>query len=281
MNNPRYSVVVVHGISDKTGDQQFGFSSALGEKVMPDQSVRDKYWVEAVWEPVNNALDDKIQDIVLKLVDTYDKTTYWRDSELAKATSGMCKVCIWIRWLLRRIFKGWFVEKTTRALDLVLDLPMYLGNPKGERIRDEVKKAIRKALDANANGVILVGHSLGSVIAYDVIRESQSEGGEHFPIKAFVTMGSPLAWVTDLRIADKEIPDASFSIGNIQWINFYDVQDPVSLKMGLPTSRFPDVNNEPAICSGKRYIGAHTVYWCRDEVAQKIAALCCVDGMSS
>ena len=274
MNNPRYSVVVVHGISDKTGDQQFGFSSALGEKVMPEQSVRDKFWVEAVWEPVNNALDDKIQDIVLKLVDTYDKTTYWRDSELAKATSGMCKVCIWIRWLLRRIFKGWFVEKTTRALDLVLDLPMYLGNPKGERIRDEVKKAIRKALDANANGVILVGHSLGSVIAYDVIRESQSEGGEHFPIKAFVTMGSPLSWVTDLRIADKEFLGTVFHIGGIDWVNFYDEQDPVPLNVGLSKSMFPDVQNEPAICSGEKYIDAHTVYWQRDEVARKIASLC-------
>ena len=277
----KVAVVVVHGISDKTGDQQFGFSRALGEKVMPDQSERDKYWVEAVWEPVNNALDDKIQDVVLELVDTYDKTTYWRDSELAKATSGMCKACIWTRWILRKVLTGWFVERTTRALDLVLDLPMYLGSPKGERIRGEVKKAIRKALEANANGIILVGHSLGSVIAYDVIRESLSEEGEHFPIKAFVTMGSPLDWVTDLRIADKEIPDTSFSIGNIQWINFYDVQDPVPLKRGLPTRRFPDVHNESAICSGKRYIGAHTVYWSRDEVAQKIAALCCVDGISN
>lgn len=274
MNNPKYSVVVVHGISDKIGDQQPGFSEALGAKVMPDQSVRDKYWVEAVWESVNNALDDKIQDIVLKLVDSYDKTTYWRDSELAKATSGMCKACIWIRWCLFKSFRAWLVKKTVRALDLVLDLPMYLGDPKGERIRTKVKDAIRKALAANANGVILVGHSLGAVIAYDVIRESQSEGGEHFPIKAFVTMGSPLDWVTDLRIVDKELSGTVFDIGGIDWVNFYDEQDPVPLNRDLPKSRFPDVHNEPAICSGEKYIDAHTVYWQRDEVVRMVRSLC-------
>ena len=274
MNTPKYPVVVVHGISDKTGDQQSGFSRVLGEKVMPDQAVRDKYWIEAVWEPVNNALDDKIQDIVLKLVDTYDKTTYWRDSELAKATSRMCKACVWVRWVLCKGLAGWFVKKTTRALDLVLDLPMYLGNPKGEKIRAKVKEAIGRALDTKAEGVVLVGHSLGSVIAYDVIRESQSGSGEKFPIKAFITMGSPLAWVTDLRIAEKEVPNSTFNIEGIEWVNFYDEQDPVPLNTELSQSRFPNVQNEPAICSGKKYIDAHTVYWQRDEIARKIASLC-------
>ena len=280
MNKPRYSVVVVHGISDKTGDQQSGFSRVLGEKVMPDKSVRDKYWVEAVWEPVNNALDDKIQDIVLKLIDTYDKTTYWRDSELAKTTSRICKACIWMRWLLFKAFRAWLAKKTTRALDLVLDLPMYLGEPKGRRIRTKVKDAIRKAQEDNPNGIILVGHSLGSVIAYDVIRELQSEGGEHFPIKAFITMGSPLAWVTDLRLADGEITDAALNIEGIEWVNFYDEQDPVPLNVGLPNSIFPNVQNEPAICSGEKYIDAHTVYWKRDEIVGKIVSLC-YDGCKS
>lgn len=274
MKTPEYPVVVVHGISDKTDDQQSGFSNVLGEKVMPDQSVRDKYWIEAVWEPVNNALDDKIQDIVLQLVDVYDKTTYWRDSELATATSRIRKSFIWMKWALCKLFTAWFVQKTTRALDLVLDLPMYLGNPKGEKIRAKVREAINKALDTKAEGVILVGHSLGSVIAYDVIRELKSEKGEKFPIKAFITMGSPLDWVTDLRIADKELPDSAFNIGDVKWINFYDEQDPVPLNRELPRSRFPDVQNERAICSGKKYIDAHTVYWQRDEIAKKIASLC-------
>ena len=157
---------------------------------------------------------------------------------------------------------------------------MYLGDPKGGKIRTKVKDAIRRALDINPNGIILVGHSLGSVIAYDVIRESQSEDGEHFPIKAFVTMGSPLAWVTDLRIADGEITDAALNIESIKWVNFYDEQDPVPLNRELPQNRFPTVQNEPAICSGEKYIDAHTVYWQRDEIARTIASLC-YDGCKS
>lgn len=271
MKSPKCAVVVVHGISDKSGDQQKGFSNELAKKIMPDKAVRDKYWIEAIWEPINNPLDDKIQDIVLQLVSTYDKTTYWRDSELAKAKSEMRKFFIWLQWCVWKWFMCSLSKKTTRALDLVLDLPMYLGNPKGGKIRDKVNEAIKKALSTECASVVLVGHSLGSVIAYDVIRESLSEEGPHFPIKAFITMGSPLAWVTDLRIADKEVPDSQFFIGNIPWVNFYDEQDPVPLKNNLPENRFPDVKNEPAIRSGERYIDAHTIYWKREEVANKIA----------
>lgn len=273
MKHPKYAVVVVHGISDKSGGQQKGFSSELAKQVMPDPSILNQYWIESVWESVNNALDDKIQDVVLQLTNIYDKTSYWRNSELKKANCIACKFCIWIRWIARQLLTPWFVQRTTRALDLVLDLPMYLGNPKGEKIRAKVKDSIRKALEITGEGVVLIGHSLGSVIAYDVIRESLAENGEHFPIKAFITMGSPLAWVTDLRVADKEVPDQPFRIGDIAWYNFFDEQDPVSLKNHLPNSRFPDVKNESAIRSGEKYINAHTIYWQRKEVAKKVLEL--------
>lgn len=273
MKCPRYAVVVVHGISDKSGGQQAGFSSALAKQVIPDPLICDQYWIESVWESVNNALDDKIQDTVLQLTNIYDKTRYWRDSELKKVNCMACKACIWIRWLTRQLLTPWFIERTTRALDLVLDLPMYLGEPKGKKIRDIVKESIQKALTVSDEGVVLIGHSLGSVIAYDVIRESLAENGDHFPIKAFITMGSPLAWVTDLRVADKEVDDQPFRIGDIAWYNFFDEQDPVPLKKKLPESRFPDVKNESAICSGEKYINAHTVYWQREEIAKTISEL--------
>ena len=126
MKIPKYAVVVVHGISDKKGDQQKNFSKALAEKVLPDQSLREKYWHEAVWEPVNNALDDKIQDVVLQLVNTYDKTSYWRDAELAKAKSKLRKAWVWLWWCGCWVVERLLANKITRALDLVLDLPMYL-----------------------------------------------------------------------------------------------------------------------------------------------------------
>ena len=106
MKIPKYAVVVVHGISDKKGAQQKNFSKALAEKVLPDQSLWEKYWHEAVWEPVNNALDDKIQDVVLQLVNTYDKTSYWRDAELAKAKSKLRKAWVWLWWWVAGSLNG-------------------------------------------------------------------------------------------------------------------------------------------------------------------------------
>lgn len=272
MIKPKYAVVVVHGISDKKGGQQKGFSDTLAVQVFPDAVCRDRFWHEALWESVNDKLDDKIQDVVLQLVNTYEKTSYWRDAELKKARS------IWRKfWIHVKASWWWLVEKCllnkiTRSLDLVLDLPMYLGNPKGAKIRAIVREAIEQALKQTDEGIILVGHSLGSVIAFDVMQELCSQQGGKCKIRALVTLGSPLGWVTELKIAEKELPDEEIRT-SIPWYNFYDVQDPVPMLTALSTCRFPDVKNQPRILSGEKYINAHTIYWERQDVASLISRL--------
>ena len=272
MGRPKYSIVVVHGISDKTGDQQKGFSIELAKQVFPDPICRERFWHEAVWEPVNDKLDDKFQDVVLQLVNTYEKTTYWRDAELKKAKSLWRRLCIRVKAGFWWVVEKCLMNKITRALDLALDLPMYLGDPKGERIRATVKDTIEQALKRTDEGVVLVGHSLGSVIAFDVMQDLFKEKGEDCKIKALVTMGSPLGWVTELKIADKEIKDEEIRTA-LPWFNFYDIQDPVPLMTGLSECRFLGVQNLPPISSGEKYIDAHVVYWRRPEVAELISRL--------
>ena len=273
MKKPKFAVVVVHGISDKKGDQQENFSKRLAENVMPDLAIRDKYWLEALWEKVNDKADDKIQDIILQTIGLYDKTDYFRDAVLEKLQGPkfVKKFAWW--YLQRKIWNKGTVDTVVKGFDLLLDLPLYLGNPRGERIRKVVVDRIREAKLLNVEGVVLVGHSLGSVIAYDVVRKSLVDGKSSLPIKAFVTMGSPLAWVTDLRIAEGDIPNCSCGIGNIPWFNFYDVADPVAMKNKLPEDRFPGMRNEPPIETGLELVDAHTAYWGRHEIANKISEL--------
>jgi len=164
MKIPKYSVVVVHGISDKTGDQQPGFSNALAERVMPDQYVREKYWYEAVWEPVNNALDDKIQDVVLQLVNAYDKTMYWRDAELAKATSKLRKACVWLWWISWWVIERKLVKKITSALGL--EEALNAGD--GVEVYDETvffhEVGKRPCATQQLGGVPRVPHPAGLVV---------------------------------------------------------------------------------------------------------------------
>ena len=108
-----------------------------------------------------------------------------------------------------------------------MDLPLYWDAERAEIIRSKVREAIHDADEDNTEGVVLLGHSLGSVIAFDVLAEAV-ERGEDSPIKALVTMGSPLKWVTDLRESERELfPEKKIrtNIEPIRWVNFFDKEE--------------------------------------------------------
>lgn len=69
----------------------------------------------------------------------------------------------------------------------------YFSNRDGiaSRVRDCVKQPLRRMLE-DGERVLLVGHSMGSVIAYDALWELSIEEGLDRPIDLFLTLGSPL-----------------------------------------------------------------------------------------
>ena len=267
---PTYAAVVVHGICANNGSQQEGFSKPLSKLVHPvkSQAERDEYWKEAVWEKVTNAADDKIQDVVLQVMNLYDKTAYWRDEKLARATHWWQKLWPYLGYTLGKITHIVVRDTAVDLLDLTLDLPLYLGNPRGEKIREVVVGRIKEAM-AKTGGVVLIGHSLGSVIAYDVAKRNMDTGNP-LNIKTLITMGSPLKWVTDIRRAEDgevgPINPVVMSLPGVRWINIYDKEDPIALKDELPDTMFRDVENVQ-IASGKKFIAAHTCYWTDNNVA--------------
>ena len=267
---PKYAAVVVHGICANNGSQQEGVSKPLSELVYPvkSQAERDKYWKEAVWEKVTNVADDKIHDIILQVMNLYDKTSCWREEKQAKATCWWHKICLNIGYVSSKVLHIVAADLAKDLLDLALDLPLYLGEPRGTKVRKVVTDKIEEAME-KTDGIILIGHSLGSVIAYDVVRDN-IKTGRPLNIRTLITMGSPLKWVTDIRRAENGEngpPDlATLSLPGIDWINIYDREDPITLKNELPDTMFRDVKNIP-IASGDTLIGAHTCYWTQDEVA--------------
>lgn len=87
---------------------------------------------------------------------------------------------------------------------------------------EPMRKVVRDALPGPDGPVIVLGHSLGSIIAYDVLRESAG-GGRQIPL--FLTVGSPLAVteVQDLITAPLEVP-----AGVAAWRNVADCRDLVA-----------------------------------------------------
>jgi hypothetical protein len=73
------------------------------------------------------------------------------------------------------------------------DLRRYVHNQRGiaERIRHKVKTPLRMAHEAG-RPILLIGHSMGSVIAYDALWQMSHRDNDDVRIDLLLTMGSPL-----------------------------------------------------------------------------------------
>ena len=287
MKQAKYSVVVVHGIGSGTGTAREHFSDDLKNQVAKECEGVDSKWFEATWEGVNDSLDEVITGTINELLDVYIEEAdrkakgekgKQRQKKIEANARWHIKLWHWIKSLIGKAMSdvpAAGLRKVKKllpsVLDALIDLPLYLEKEKGAMIRHVVKEKIEEAINnASGEGVVIVGHSLGSVVAFDVVKE-YIKSGEAKKIKALVTMGSPLEWVANIRRA-LGIETGSDGVVNIEWLNFYDEQDPVSLRRKLNEGMFIGVKNIKC-SSGKILIDAHCAYWKEKCCAEEIAAL--------
>jgi hypothetical protein len=113
--------------------------------------------------------------------------------------------------------------------------------------KEPMRQVLRDALSGIDGPVVVLGHSLGTILAYDTLREQGSNGLE---IPLFVTVGSPLGIteVQDLLERPLQVPAAVTA-----WRNASDARDLVALDHTLrpayrPADRCTDfmvVNDSP------------------------------------
>jgi hypothetical protein len=82
-------------------------------------------------------------------------------------------------WPIRGPAFRWFVRTFLK------DAGAYFFSPQGE----EMRARLHRALDGGTGPVALVGHSLGSIISYEVLHEAAGSGTD---VALFVTIGSQL-----------------------------------------------------------------------------------------
>jgi hypothetical protein len=123
-----------------------------------------------------------------------------------------------------------------RIKSSIRDTELYFNNH-GDiacRVRDIQKQPLREAA-GRADKVLLIGHSMGSVIAYDSLWELHHlENIEHC-VDCLLTIGSPLGMNYVQRrligLRDKQVPDYP---GNIRtWVNISSRGDLVALDRSL------------------------------------------------
>ncbi|MCW8121871.1 endopeptidase [Streptomyces anthocyanicus] len=120
-----------------------------------------------------------------------------------------------------------------RASKLILSLRevhTYLTEP-------DLASLVRKHVLESADGhtTVLIGHSLGSVIAYDLLRHEEiaASGTACGAVHTLITCGSPLAIPTVQRgmgITDGRLTQIA---PHLRWINVFDPDDAVTGAAGL------------------------------------------------
>ena len=113
--------------------------------------------------------------------------------DIAEATSFRRRLTRWI-YTLGDMMPFLIPHVASERMEVHLrDLRRYLGDDNGiaAHTRRMLKVPLQAATQAH-RPVLLIAHSMGSVIAYDSLWELSHDGRDHAQVDLFVTMGSPL-----------------------------------------------------------------------------------------
>jgi hypothetical protein len=124
----------------------------------------------------------------------------------------------WVRAILTGIDRHVPFGSSGSIALFTKDVYQYLKNP---GIRDAIETGVRKAMSSTP--CVVVSHSLGSVVAYNLLRREGANNGWNVPL--LVTVGCPLA-VTAIHkwLAPNKHPECAS-----HWFNAMDSRDIVAL----------------------------------------------------
>lgn len=167
-------------------------------------------------------------------------------------------------------------------VDLVGDVFVYRDEAGGAAIR----ALVRQTIDQNPN-CVLVGHSLGSVVCFDILLEMMQQGlfknknRSEWPVKSLVTFGSPLA--LGMFKSDRALI-AHGGTDPIHWYNYSDRNDPVISgrvfgssfeQNNMMRDTYVDPNGQFRIHDRQVETGfhllAHINYWKQKNIIMRIA----------
>lgn len=122
------------------------------------------------------------------------------------------------------------------------DARRYFRDEEGRatRIRQRVTEELRAATDAGRR-IMLVGHSLGSVIAFDVLWELSRRERSDVRIDEFVTLGSPLGlnFVQHRMLGAREPGDRRYPDNIRRWTNLSAIGEMTSLDRSMADDYAP------------------------------------------
>jgi hypothetical protein len=135
-------------------------------------------------------------------------------------------------------FADLVIRSLFKDLDVYYHKECEALNFRGQRAREAIRKRLAEMLvKYRDREILLISHSMGTIISYDVLTQSTPD----ICIHTFITMGSPLGIPVirkqifmergmDYR-RDKQVPSPENIVH--RWLNFSDIDDPVAINYNL------------------------------------------------
>jgi hypothetical protein len=228
-----YAIIGVHGLANKPPKEQHAHDwvAAIQEGLTRNcsLSVPAIDFIPVHWAHINYAkpVDPDTEPYIPTPSDQPMKK--YRDGWLSEIRAYMSNV----PGDMIQKGKEWFGMDplTQTVLDKKLpDLAKYYEN---EAFRAKLRGLVKDAVGAcNNKRITLIAHSMGSIIAYDALREL-GRTDSNYRVENFVTIGSPLGLPTvAAKISDEWTLLRTPSIVK-RWVNMSDSRDPVAFDTHL------------------------------------------------
>jgi hypothetical protein len=158
------------------------------------------------------------------------------EKDIAEAVSWKRRFLRWIYAVADR-FPFLMHPLADENLEIHLrDLRRYVKNENdvAEFVRRLLKMPLQAAWKSD-RPVLLMGHSMGSIIAYEALWELSQDPETECKVDFFMTMGSPLAqqFIQRRIKGAKEPPDNTYPRNIRRWVNIAAVGDLTSIDMRL------------------------------------------------
>jgi len=131
----------------------------------------------------------------------------------------------WVQAIIRAIDRNAGGVSQSTIESIMRDVYLYTTR---SGVRDEIDRIVGPAL--NEKPCVVIGHSLGSVVAYNILRTDRRA----LNVRAYITVGSPLA----IRAIRDQLRPIGFPASVKSWYNAFDPKDVVAL-YPLDAANFP------------------------------------------
>jgi hypothetical protein len=207
------------------------------EVPIADHNIRFPFYGDTLFDLVGNVPDEDVAEIIIRGPDSTEEQEFMHSVlDQARKKAGISDAQVELAAETEIIEKGplnWpWVRAIIQAIDRYVpggsgaaialathDIYQYLRNP---GTRDLIDIGVRNAIAADVPTVV-VSHSLGTVVAYDLLRRDGELLGWKVPL--FVTLGSPLAIAAIKRL----LRPIKFPACVQKWYNAMDNLDIVAL----------------------------------------------------